>query len=79
MERDPLVLQIPRCSRKVKGWVRFRCFYFIKLITIKRHRGWLIFMGALGNYYQHLASELAVFSQSDFRSHEYLIQFLQER
>ena len=68
-----MILQIPCCSRKVKGWVRFCCFYFIKLITVKRRRGWEIFTGAWGNYYQHLASDLAVFSQSDFRSHEYLI------
>ena len=79
MERDPVILQIPHCSRKVKGWARFRCFYCIKLITIKRCRGWEIFTGAWGNYYQRLASELAAFSQSDFRSHELLIQFLQER
>ena len=79
MERNPVILQIPHCSRKVKGWVRFRCFYSIKFITIKRHRGQKIFTGAWGNYYQCLASELATFSQSDLRFYEYLIQFLQER
>ena len=68
-----MILQIICCSGKVRGWGRFHCFYFIKLIAVKRHRRWKIFTGAWGNYYQHLASDLAAFSQSDFRSHEYLI------
>ena len=71
-----MILQIPHCSRKVKGWARFHCFYCIKLITVKRRRGRKIFTGAWGKYYQRLASKLAAFSQSDFRSHEYSVQFL---
>ena len=74
-----MILQIPHCSRKVKGWARCRYFYCIKLITVKRRRGREIFTGAWGNYYQCLANELAAFSQADVRSHEYLSQFLQER
>ena len=70
-----MILQIPHCSRKAKGWARFSCFYFIKLTTIKRLRGREILTGAWGYYYQRLASEPAAFSQSDFRPHEYLIQF----
>ena len=74
-----MILRIPHCSRKVEGCARFRCFYFLKINHRKKVQRAENIYRCLGDYYQHLASELAALSQSDFRSHEYLIQFLQER
>ena len=57
--RDPVILQIPCYLGMTKGWARYPCFNFIKLISIEQPRAWEIFTGAWGNYYQHSANQIS--------------------